>query len=1769
MRFFVYAFFVLLAFFVLAGAVQAAPIAPANLTAWYYTSSGLGLIGISWMDNATDEAEFRLYRKLSTDFSWPTVYTPSNLSYLTKFGIKSGTGTTQSNDPNANLPAGIYEYKIAACDSLGACSDFSNVASVTVGTSSLGADTTAPSMPSGFMADSISTSQVNLSWGPSTDNMGVSGYKVYRNSVYFATLSSGAYSYSDMSVYSGMTYSYYVIAYDAAGNHSSPSSAISVTVSSDTTPPTAPVNLTASSPSSSQVALSWGASTDNVGVAQYAVFRNNSYLGYTTSCCGYADNSVTAGATNTYYIKAYDAHGNISLQSNTVTITTPSSTSATTLTTDIILPVWPSGYTNGSSVLSSSSIKITWTAATDNMAVAGYKIYRNGTQITTTTLLEYTDSGLVASTAYNYAVAAYDAAGNISSQINFYSVITWSGTSGANSTGTDTTASAITNVRAENIMGPGAQIKWNTDDLSNSRVMYGATAGSYSLFSDSRCDGGTAYDVSAHCVNLMNLTVGTVYYYKVKSLNAAGLDAESVVYQFTTASSSVVIDATPPTPPTAISSYAISAFGISVSWSGAMDNIGVAGYKIYRNGIFLANTTSLSYADSGLVASTAYTYAVSAYDVAGNISGMSQSTMATTMANTNTTTVVVYAGISGKVIDSTGIAVSGANIYISSADRYYSAITDTGGNYSLASVLAGTYNAKAYAPSGASYQPISKSISLTAGQALVLDFQFAVGAKTIRGKISYPDGRIVANAGISAYNNASGAWTNGFVDAQGVYALKVSGGKWQVNIYPKYSGTIQTNDWTYMESPREVTFVVDESAETVVIDFTVKGAQVLVKGVVLLPDGSAPSSGIATVSLKGSSGFEQRPTIDSSGLFSMHLPADTYNGEIFSIDIRYGGVAIAPFSVSSDTVDLGKFYLKLKSEKIKGFVKDATGNAVPGVWVNANQYAGGKFVQAKSAEDGSFEILVSVGEWSVQVYADPMLGYSYNQSPKFLSVPAGGVVETQFMMTKSDAQISGNIVDANGQIISDASGYISTYVPSASMTMYASPSFGGQIEKGSFSFKLPAGAYTLNVNFPSNSSYIPPSPQSIIVTYGEMKKINLAITKTDVALSGFIKDDFGNIIKGLGDDKVKAYLSTKGGSWHNVKIDAGTGSFSAQISAGVWYLGYWTDPTSGFVSSGKDVEIILTAGESKNVDITLLKANSIISGAIKTTDGTPLANVWVSVNSRSFSTMNDSSSGTMYGSSYVAGANSDTLGKFDIKVPPGKYFLQSSYQTASGYLNPSEVEVNIESGKTAAVEIIFKKPDAILSGITAIDGKGVPAFVWAWRDSGGYASARADESGKYSFAVSRIAKWRVTASMERNGAYYKSADVVVEVGDNAVVTQDLTLLSLANIPATAERVVEAVKPQSVELSNGAKVVLPANSLATVGTASVTMKPEVEVPSSGSTSIVGTGYKVEAKSENGQGITNLNSEITISIPYDEADLSAKGLKPENLTLSFFDETTQIWKPIDKQVVDKENKIVSGVVSHLTLFALVAPADTMSPVAPSGVLVSAQNGVVALAWKNPSADFHHIKIYRSAQKGILGDAIFNYLATESKTDPVGTLSHYYVVRAVDLAGNESTNTAQYQVGATSTPSVIESSAVVSPLAQSAIFLARVNGDSRVYIVENGKKRWIKSAEEFNTAGYKWSSISLISATQLAGYADQFATPFQFAITIKLGARSEAVRKLQELLARDKAIYPQGLISGYYGSLTKSAIVRFQKKYKIKDRSGVVGAETRKKLNELSAL
>ncbi|MDD4901971.1 MAG: hypothetical protein PHE24_02435 [Patescibacteria group bacterium] len=90
-----------------------------------------------------------------------------------------------------------------------------------------GPDITAPSIPTGLTATAISSSRINLFWTASADAVGVSGYRVYRNSIQIATSTGTSYSSTGLSA--STQYSYTVSAFDAARNFSAQSSAVSAT----------------------------------------------------------------------------------------------------------------------------------------------------------------------------------------------------------------------------------------------------------------------------------------------------------------------------------------------------------------------------------------------------------------------------------------------------------------------------------------------------------------------------------------------------------------------------------------------------------------------------------------------------------------------------------------------------------------------------------------------------------------------------------------------------------------------------------------------------------------------------------------------------------------------------------------------------------------------------------------------------------------------------------------------------------------------------------------------------------------------------------------------------------------------------------------------------------------------------------------------------------------------------------------------------------------------------------------------------------------------------------------------------------------------------------------------------------------------------------------------------------------------------------------------------------------------------------------------------
>ncbi len=278
-------------------------------------------------------------------------------------------------------------------------------------------DIAAPSAPANLTAGAVSPTTINLAWSASTDNIAVTNYLVFRDTLPSPIASVVGTAFTDTGLTPLQSHSYRVMAIDGAGNLSAFSNTATATTPADTSAPSEPTNLTAVGSNSTTINLSWTASTDNVGVVGYSVFRDGGATAIATvSVTNFSDTGLGVGSTHSYTVKALDAANNQSIASNTVT--------ASTLGNDTTPPTAPTGLTATGS--STTTIDLNWTASTDNFAVTGYKVFRDGglTEVATVSTTSFSDAGLAVNSTHSYQVVAFDGAGNQSAKSNSASATT-------------------------------------------------------------------------------------------------------------------------------------------------------------------------------------------------------------------------------------------------------------------------------------------------------------------------------------------------------------------------------------------------------------------------------------------------------------------------------------------------------------------------------------------------------------------------------------------------------------------------------------------------------------------------------------------------------------------------------------------------------------------------------------------------------------------------------------------------------------------------------------------------------------------------------------------------------------------------------------------------------------------------------------------------------------------------------------------------------------------------------------------------------------------------------------------------------------------------------------------------------------------------------------------------------------------------------------------------------------------------------------------------
>jgi chitodextrinase len=506
-------------------------------------------------------------------------------------------------------------------------------------------DTTAPSTPTGLTATATSSSQISLAWTASTDDVGVSGYKIFRGGVQIAT--TGATSYQNQGLTPDTTYSYSVAAYDSAGN----TSALSATASA-TTPGATSTTYDAAyvtTPLTIDGGLAdWGSipgvtladasgrtpsSLDNQAVVRLAWDATYLYAAYTVTDTELQAAVTTADSGALYKDDAIELY-----------IDTLNNDGAQMQVDDYQFLVSVAGQLTDERGTGSGK-DLSWDGAGSRQAVVRTGTLNGGTL--------GTDSGYVIELAIRWAdlgvsspagktvgieLAVDDRDDNGATNQSF----DWAGLSlygnpaawrdvrlvgGPSDASAPSTPSGLA---AASLSASQINLTWlaAADDVGVSDYkIYRGTGTATPTYLTTVAGTATSFQNTG-------LAASTSYTYKVQALDAAG-HASALSAGATATTQAPPADTTAPSTPTGLSASVVSSSQINLSWAAASDNVGVTGYKIYRGTgsttpAFLTSVSGTSFQNTGLSASTSYTYKVQAVDAAGNASAQSAGVTKTT-----------------------------------------------------------------------------------------------------------------------------------------------------------------------------------------------------------------------------------------------------------------------------------------------------------------------------------------------------------------------------------------------------------------------------------------------------------------------------------------------------------------------------------------------------------------------------------------------------------------------------------------------------------------------------------------------------------------------------------------------------------------------------------------------------------------------------------------------------------------------------------------------------------------------------------------------------------------------------------------------------------------------------------------------------------------------------------------------------------------------------------------------------------------------------------
>ncbi|MAD61351.1 MAG: hypothetical protein CMH49_07565 [Myxococcales bacterium] len=437
----------------------------------------------------------------------------------------------------------------------------------------------------------VADTSIQLSWPSALDNYAVTQYRIHISSIEIARLPASFTEYRIDQIELNPDTVFSVVAIDAAGNISSPleHSSNYIDAVAPTWPPNAQIGVTGVTENSADI--SWSAAEDNMGISYYQI-RLNGQIVAETSQRTFELTGLTTLSTYQVEIDGLDRSG----------LSTAEPISVIFDTLDTSPPEFGANAILALHDLTPHSVKVTWRAAIDNIAVSGYEVWLNGLPVDVVSAYtdEYSFINLLPASEYVIEIQAFDASGNIS-DTGVSAVFTTSDLSGPS---WDETSSLI----ISNLNDTELTLAWTAarDDVA---VI------AYEIYQD---------DILIDTLSMTHKAVDglqswTHYTFRIMALDAAGNRSFSALEETVR-----TLDLSSPYWEASDTLFAsgVEPSRLVLNWPIASDNVSVVAYQVFKDEVLIGTTDALTsvYQIDGLNPWTTYRFRVQAVDQADNTS---------------------------------------------------------------------------------------------------------------------------------------------------------------------------------------------------------------------------------------------------------------------------------------------------------------------------------------------------------------------------------------------------------------------------------------------------------------------------------------------------------------------------------------------------------------------------------------------------------------------------------------------------------------------------------------------------------------------------------------------------------------------------------------------------------------------------------------------------------------------------------------------------------------------------------------------------------------------------------------------------------------------------------------------------------------------------------------------------------------------------------------------------------------------------------------------